>query len=119
MKTIIILMAVMFCSFSAHSHPLWDDEVLELIELSDIMDIPTDVIDAYIWKEEGALFGENYYLHYHHYHRRGWSRKWAISKEEYMEVKNNIGTSNCLMIPYVDPFKVICFRGRNRLFRQK
>ena len=103
----LISLSILLCSFSAYSGPVWDDDILEVIELSNIMDVPTEIFGAYVWKEEGVFWGVNHFIHFH---RRGdeW-RTWLISKEEYMTVKNNIGTGRCLMIPFIDPHKPRCF----------
>ena len=68
MKTIIILMAVMFCSFSAYSHLNWldVDDVIHYREI-DKTRFDKSIYSSVIAYCEEGFFTDSYYIHYHVY----------------------------------------------------
>ena len=71
MKTIIILMAVMFCSFSAYSHITLNDDITHYIEI-DKTRFEENIYSSVIVCIEEGFFIDSYYIHYHVY---TWDKK--------------------------------------------
>ena len=102
MKTIIILMTVMFCSFSAYSHLNWLDDVIPYREI-DKTRFNEAIFSSVITYIEEGFFTDSYYIHYHVYKRHkitnlplyGWSivhnnREYTfeISRDDYERIIN-------------------------------
>ena len=83
----LLSLSVLLSSFSAYSHKVWDDEFTPI-------KIKVDkrgqmVNGAYIWKEPGAFYGWNYYLHFHFnsYHSSQTNFEYEITEEIYNELR--------------------------------
>ena len=79
MKAIIILMAVMFCSFSAYSHLILNDNIIHYREV-DEKRFDEDIYSSITAYREKGFFTDSYYIHYHIHkrNRRSLAFGWDI-----------------------------------------